>query len=80
MAIPLFKIPEINDCFSDTYQIVVHCGDAFDFLTTIPSEIMTLIITSPPYNLGKEYENRTQIQNYLKVQDKTIAELVRVLK
>lgn len=37
-------------------------------------------MTSPPYNLGKAYENRTSIEEYLGTQAQTIAELYRVLK
>ncbi|HEX3052667.1 MAG TPA: site-specific DNA-methyltransferase, partial [Aggregatilineaceae bacterium] len=36
--------------------------------------------TSPPYNLGKEYENRTSIDTYLELQAETIAQLVRILR
>ena len=38
-----------------------------DFLTTtdIPSESVDLIITSPPYNVGKEYEDDLPLGEYL---------------
>ncbi len=38
-----------------------------------------LIITSPPYNLGKEYENKETIEKYLSTQEIVIKELIRVL-
>ena len=40
----------------------------------------TLIITSPPYNVGKEYETRTTVESYLERQELLIDELVRILK
>lgn len=38
-----------------------------------------MVITSPPYNVGKEYETRTGLKQYLKTQERVIEELVRVL-
>lgn len=79
-TIPLFKSPEIVEDFDSAHDIVLHCGDTIDFLHSLPSQIAKLIITSPPYNLGKAYENRTDIEKYLDFQDQVIDELVRVLR
>lgn len=79
LRLPLFEVPEINEAFSQGNRIVVHCGDSCDFLKTLPSDSVTLIITSPPYNIGKEYEARTSIESYLKQQEPVIAESVRIL-
>jgi len=35
----------------------------------LPNESMHLIITSPPYNIGKEYEKRTTNEIYIEQQD-----------
>lgn len=59
------------------YKYIV--GDSFVRLPKIEKEKFKLIITSPPYNIGKEYENKTSIQRYLIDQDKIINELIRVL-
>jgi adenine-specific DNA-methyltransferase len=37
------------------------------------------IVTSPPYNVGKEYETKTSIENYLASQEKVIEELIRIV-
>lgn len=37
-----------------------------------------LIVTSPPYNVGKEYETQQSIEEYLKEQEEIIAEIIRV--
>jgi len=76
----LFPTPEISDSFSPECGIVLHNGDSYDFLRTIPSNTATLIITSPPYNIGKDYETRTTIESYLNQQEPVIAELVRILR
>ena len=79
-TLPLFPTPHIDDTFSNEHNIVLHLGDSYDFLRSIPNDTATLIITSPPYNIGKEYEIRTSINCYLKQQESVITELVRVLK
>jgi len=33
-------------------------GDCHDLLAALPDESVDLVISSPPYNLGKEYEAR----------------------
>jgi len=38
-----------------------------------------LIITSPPYNVGKEYETQTNLEKYLKELEPILEQLVRVL-
>ena len=37
----------------------ILCGDVLDVLAKIPRESVHLIITSPPYNLDKEYEEHS---------------------
>ena len=48
-------------------------------MTTIPPETIKLIITSPPYNVGKEYETRVAIEQYLAKQTSTIENLYHLL-
>lgn len=76
----MFPIPHISNCFSKEDKIVLHLGDTYEFLTTLPPNMATLIITSPPYNIGKEYENKVNIKQYLKKQERVIDELIRILK
>jgi len=76
----LFKGPGVVDHFAEAHRIVLRCGDTLQFLQTVPDETAKLIITSPPYNLGKEYESKTRIQSYLKSQEEVINELVRKLR
>ena len=57
----------------------IACKDNLKFMRTLPDESMNLIITSPPYNLGKAYERRTSQEKYIEEKAATIAEAVRVL-
>ena len=61
-------------------NIVLHKGDALTFLKTLPTNAVSLSISSPPYNLGKVYEKEVDIQEYLSCQKPVLAELVRTLK
>lgn len=54
-------------------------GNALTELKKIESGKIDLIITSPPYNVGKSYEVKTSIEEYLNKQDKIIEQLVRTL-
>lgn len=65
--------------FNQKKNIVLHHGLSYDFLKTIPDKIIRLIITSPPYNLGKIYENEVEFDKYLMEQELVINELIRVL-
>jgi adenine-specific DNA-methyltransferase len=71
---------QIKNRFKANYSIVVYEGDCLDFLKQIPDSSIQLIVTSPPYNLGKEYEKRLKLDRYLEQQAQVIAESVRVLK
>jgi len=76
----LSHMPRIYESFMEDRRIVLHLGDSLKFLRSIPSDTITLIISSPPYNIGKEYEIRVGIQQYLKEQEEVIDQLVRVLE
>lgn len=54
--------------------------DALEFLKDQPDESIKLIITSPPYNIGKEYETTTSIDEYLKKFRPIIQEMCRTLR
>ena len=41
--------------FSSSERIIVYPGDCLSFLKTIPDNTLQLVVTSPPYNIGKEY-------------------------
>jgi adenine-specific DNA-methyltransferase len=79
-TLPLFGKPTIHNEFSTDADIVLYHGDVIDFLSTIPDQSIRLIVTSPPYNLGKDYEKRVSIEQYLKLQEKVIDQLYRVLR
>lgn len=68
------------DHFKVDAKAVVYPGFCQELLKEIPDNSIQLVITSPPYNIGKEYETRVSLKNYLIDQLAIIKELVRVLK
>jgi adenine-specific DNA-methyltransferase len=60
-------------------QVVMVCADNLSFMTQLRKETVKLIITSPPYNIGKSYERRTGLDQYISEQSKVISECVRLL-
>ena len=70
----------ISNQYDDNADIVLECNDTVEFTKKLPDESIQLVITSPPYNIGKSYETRVSIQEYLDTQTELINELVRVLK
>jgi adenine-specific DNA-methyltransferase len=58
----------------------VYLGDCRDLLQSLPDECVDLIVSSPPYNLGKEYEAKQALEVYLNEQRVVLTECSRVLK
>ena len=70
---------KISDKFSTKESIVVYPGDCLDVLRSCPSDVFGLIVTSPPYNIGKEYEKKLELDKYVAQQAEVIEECVRCL-
>ncbi len=64
---------------ADLLDYDLSCEDNLSYMRKFNDGEFKLIVTSPPYNLGKEYESKTKIQAYLDVQSKVIEECNRLL-
>ncbi len=73
------KTLKIDSNFNSSNEIVVYPGDCLKLLKSIPDESIQLVVTSPPYNIGKEYEKKLTLESYFEQQKKVIEECVRVL-
>lgn len=58
----------------------IYLGDCLELLRSLPDGCIDLVVSSPPYNLGKEYEARTALEHYLEEQTAVLTECARVLK
>jgi DNA modification methylase len=70
---------EIFETFSPSAEIVISPGDCLETLRSLPDGFAQLIISSPPYNLGKAYEKATELDAYLLSLAPVADELVRLL-
>lgn len=76
----LSKMPAILSSFNEDANLVLCQDDTLKVCQDMPSDTFALIVSSPPYNLGKEYESQTELKRYLQWQESIIEHLVRILK
>jgi adenine-specific DNA-methyltransferase len=57
----------------------MKCEDNLSFMRPLSDGAMKLIVTSPPYNIGKRYERRSPLDLYINNQAQVISECVRLL-
>ena len=60
-------------------DVVLFNGDRLDLMRSLPDKSINLVVTSPPYNIGKEYEKRQDLDAYLADQEETLKEATRLL-
>ncbi len=72
----------IADQWDAKADVSLYVGDTLDLLRQLPAACAQLVITSPPYNIGKEYEQgqKLTLDQYVAGQEQVIAECVRVLR
>jgi adenine-specific DNA-methyltransferase len=59
----------------------IWVGSCESFLRGLPKKpLFDLLVTSPPYNIGKEYETRVGLENYLRWQDDVLELAIPRLK
>lgn len=63
----------IADNYSEQTSATLYLGDRLELLRQIPPKSARLVITSPPYNIGKEYERQHDLDVYLEGQRETIS-------
>lgn len=59
---------------------VFFAGKCEELISHLTDASVDLIISSPPYCMGKEYEDAEDLESFKKSHDKILPELVRVLK
>jgi len=86
-VIPLTIFPDFrkdlniltSNLFTDNFDVLIANTDTLDFLKTVPDRKINLVVTSPPYNIGKVYEKKLKLQDYLNWQFEVIKECHRIL-
>jgi len=79
--LPLFsQSKSVRDFYQPDAEIILYQGDSNNLLKNLPSESVDLVVSSPPYNLGKEYETKQALDIYIGEQTLVLKECVRILK
>ena len=68
-----------DKAYQEGYDVILGLNDVTDFIKDIPKESVMFVVTSPPYNIGKPYEERLEFKEYLKWQKEIIEECIRIL-
>jgi adenine-specific DNA-methyltransferase len=68
-----FVFSERSECFQAVRE------DNLSYMQKFAEGSFKLIVTSPPYNIGKSYEKRSSLDAYIESQAKVIGECVRLL-
>lgn len=61
-------------------MIDIRHQDAFEFLTELEPESIDLIVSSPPYCMGKEYEKSFHVSDFIEAHERLAPLLSRVLR
>ena len=59
---------------------VIACEDNLEFMRPLESGSIQLVVTSPPYNIGKKYKSKSPLDHYIRAQGRVIAECIRLLR
>ena len=70
----------LRDHYTEDADVVLYGGDCLGLLAEIPPRSVQLVVTSPPYNIGKRYERKTTLERYLQDQSAVIGRCVGLLR
>ncbi|TAE59665.1 MAG: site-specific DNA-methyltransferase [Nostocales cyanobacterium] len=66
--------------YFQTSNCFIYNIDCVEAMAMLPDEFINLTVTSPPYNIGKEYENPLPLNDYITWCEKWITEIYRLTK
>jgi adenine-specific DNA-methyltransferase len=66
-------------CMNNRLPVEIVVGDCLEELRKLPSGSAQLVVTSPPYNIGKPYDDHLTIAEWTSNQAAVIAEAARVI-
>lgn len=72
-----------NNELNKTFINKIHCADSLDIIKNFPNNCIDIVLTSPPYNFGINYENTNDVniwENYFEKLFNIFKECIRVLK
>ena len=78
----LFKdiVSILGKPYHQNKDVLIYNGDSVQLMSKLSSEIIDLTVTSPPYNIGKEYETVMSVEDYVAWSEKWISEVYDITK
>ena len=77
MAIEKIK-KQLGTPYFETDGCVLYCGDCLELMNKVKDPLIDLTVTSPPYNIGKEYEQSMPLKEYITWCKNWIMEIYRL--
>ena len=77
------EFSKINNELNKKFINKIHCADSLDIIKKFPDNCIDIVLTSPPYNFGINYENTNDVniwEDYFNKLFNIFRECVRVLK
>ncbi len=76
------KVPEPTGLVADAPDTVINqiFAHSSEEMPEIPDGSVALMVTSPPYNVGKEYDDDLSLDEYLEMLERVFRETYRVLE
>jgi adenine-specific DNA-methyltransferase len=78
------QLDEIRDRLGEPYcsgeNYAIYCGDCLASMQSLPEQLLALTVTSPPYNIGKEYEKPLSLEDYLAWCERWMEEVYRLTR
>ncbi|MCL2218857.1 MAG: site-specific DNA-methyltransferase [Chitinispirillia bacterium] len=74
----LFEQYSIADYYNNISDAILLEGDTLDIVKKLPQNEFKLLVSSPPYNIGKVYEKEVNLNQYIEWQESIISELFRI--
>ncbi len=68
----------LGDPFAEGESYILYNRDCLEVMKTLPDGLFDLTVTSPPYNIGKDYETVLLVQEYVDWCQEWMAEIYRL--
>ncbi len=72
-------ISVLNEPYFENETCILFCGDTLKLLKKLKKPVFNTIVTSPPYNIGKEYEQVKSLDEYVDWSIRWISDASRLL-
>lgn len=80
MKIPVFTSPQqVHRRVIDNPINLFH-GDCSELIKEVPENSIDLVITSPPYCMGKSYETTNSIDRFIENHENILSDIIRITK